>query len=132
MSSFAVELFLLLQFLFISFVFHLRPNLKKKAPKQISFNLCKTNMSDPLYIFNKSMSLYLYICLCFRFFSCLCLIFCRYFFDYVLIVSESQSEIVVESLLSSGNLRPSMPTQQLQSLRSVIYPQKQSCSVFIF
>ncbi|KAG5408077.1 hypothetical protein IGI04_004396 [Brassica rapa subsp. trilocularis] len=30
---------------------------------------------------------------------------------------KSQSEIVVESLLSSSNLRSSMPTQQLQSLR---------------
>ncbi|KAL0823066.1 hypothetical protein Bca101_046743 [Brassica carinata] len=46
-------------------------------------------MSDPLYIFN----------------------------NFVLIFAESQSEIVVESLLSSSNLRSSMPTQQLQSLR---------------
>ncbi|KAF3544841.1 hypothetical protein DY000_02000198 [Brassica cretica] len=52
-------------------------------------------MSDPLYIFNKSI----------------------FFLDFILIFAEYQSETVVESLLSSSNFRSSMPAQQLQSLR---------------
>ena len=55
--------------------------------------------------------------------------------DFVLIFAESESEIVVESLLSSSNLRSSMPTQQLQSLRYVLMfyhiSGNKSCSVFI-
>lgn len=78
-------------------------------------------MSDPLYIFN-SMSLCVYIYMCVSVYLQNFVVFVSYF-GYFLVLfltfAGSQSEIVIESLLASSNLRSSMPTQQIQSLRYI-------------